>query len=873
MNEESDYSESGSEYSTSSENSEDDQMKLPPTLFNASEEEDDSEPEKVEKYAEKHKSTEQPKSKPLVKNVSVKKAAQKEIEHRPVAKKLPEKTQESESSQSEPEESQSSEEDNSPPKKKRASTPQEDKNFRDSTVAYFMDPRKLRRTPMPSLEQLSSPKKSPTESARKSARESAEKTSETKRESARESLRDSAKESKRNSLEQNRKSVKKESESKRQSKTKRESVTELKRESVKESARQSGKESNENLDKKKSSKKRFKKHESSSESSPRKSVESSTSKVNSLRQSLRESIRESIKQFSPKKQKTVIENIPPQRRFSVMAQENQGENQGENQRDEQIQDQRGQQQRTESIILSKPTSHHNKPLPKRKPTPPNKRNSSSSKSKTSEEEEGKTDSEDEEKESSESEAEKESESETEKKGDKKTVKKGSNEKRTRADEIREQMQFEEAKEKRELMYEFWLMEKQGIPVSKKYNIDDNIDEMRFEYHRLKSEGDIRDKIKLGWSMFSCVNSIGEMINQKFKPLGISMEGWSEELDSQRQEYEKVFRKIYKNIATRFYVRPGLQLMMMFGSQLLLFAAPRVLKKFQKKDEEDSRIQELDEKGNPIPTETVRKINELQGNVLEIRNQFSEQLAKMQQQQLLLLQAQQKFFETVTASFNSSNFRHSNSTQEDISKESQNIDNITQHNVSEIPKHNLITEKKLPIPESKKNTPQKNNLEIATQNDDDSNEYEWVEAEVTDDEPDAPNNTVINNGHRISKADESASDSIGEVITQMQPMVNMFRELKRREKDVPLDQYMYDKPPEIPETMVKQHEELKKKGFIQDDSRMKNSKDDESRIEYKNIEDKKEGKELKELKDAKEPVKPAENETRKSSKRLETWNLD
>jgi hypothetical protein len=55
-----------------------------------------------------------------------------------------------------------------------------------------------------------------------------------------------------------------------------------------------------------------------------------------------------------------------------------------------------------------------------------------------------------------------------------------------------------------------------------------------------------------------VSSLGEMINERFKPLGISIEGWSDELDSQKQEYEKVFRKIYKNMASRFYVRPGLQ---------------------------------------------------------------------------------------------------------------------------------------------------------------------------------------------------------------------------------------------------------------------------------------------------------------------------
>lgn len=67
---------------------------------------------------------------------------------------------------------------------------------------------------------------------------------------------------------------------------------------------------------------------------------------------------------------------------------------------------------------------------------------------------------------------------------------------TRGDEIRERMKEEEKKEKMELIYEFWAMEKTGHPVSKKYDQDSNIDEMRFEYHRLKGEEDLKTKVKV-----------------------------------------------------------------------------------------------------------------------------------------------------------------------------------------------------------------------------------------------------------------------------------------------------------------------------------------------------------------------------------------
>lgn len=426
-------------------------------------------------------------------------------------------------------------------------------------------------------------------------------------------------------------------------------------------------------------------------------------------------------------------------------------------------------------------------------------------------------------------------------------------KRTRADELRERIAEEELKEKRELIYEFWLMEKNGIPVSKKYEITDDIDEMRFEYHRLKSEGDIRDKIKLGWSVFSSINSVGEMINQKFKPLGISIDGWSDELDSHKEEYEKIFRKIYKNMAGRFYVKPGLQLMMVFGSQLIIFLAPRLLKKFQKKEDDDGpRIHELDEKGNVIPSETVKKIADLQSSISDIRTQFVDQFTKMQQQQLLLIQSQQKFFEQITRMMRTSTESSLNEKKKiepirDFTESHHDSTSSESHHdsTSSEPRSSMakLTDQKprwrdtIPVEEIKKTNPE------------DESEYEEVEVEVTDDESDAQSPPIVNLSQTISKADEEAANSLGQVITQMQPLVNVFRRIRNKDDEKPLNTYMYDKPPEIPESMKEQHESMVKRGILPKETQSLSTTipQDETKEETPKT-------------------------TPKSSKKLETWNL-
>jgi hypothetical protein len=394
-----------------------------------------------------------------------------------------------------------------------------------------------------------------------------------------------------------------------------------------------------------------------------------------------------------------------------------------------------------------------------------------------------------------------SNSSTQRKDDKKNKKsKKRNEERTsRADELKERMKREELKEKRELVYEFWVMEKQGIPVSRKYTAEDNIDEMRFEYHRLKSEGDIKDKIKIGWSAFSLVNNLGEAINQKWKPLGVSLEGWGEELDSSRLEYEKIFKKIYKNMASKFYVRPGLQLMTLFGSQLALFILPRLLSKF--KNDDENKGKDVDDNGKPIPPETIKKIGELQTTVNDIRKQFSDQLLTMQQQQIILAQAQQKFFEQMTL---------------------------------------IMKNSKIVVPDESDKQPK---IENPSKQEESETEYEYVEVTDNDETEDEEKDKSVSKPEAIPEeikqaVNEDAANSIGEVVTQLKPLVDMFRAIKTRDKNVEVDQYMYEEAPEVPESMLEDHKRFQEKGYLPSDEKIEEEKS-----------------------------------ARKSSKRNETWNLD
>lgn len=186
--------------------------------------------------------------------------------------------------------------------------------------------------------------------------------------------------------------------------------------------------------------------------------------------------------------------------------------------------------------------------------------------------------------------------------------------------IRQRMKDQELKEKRELLYQFHLMEKDNLKPSKKFTLEDPLDEMRFEYHRLKNEGEVLDKIQFGWSVFYGVNNFVEMFFNRVKPLGVTLHGWSNILKEDKAKYERLFRKIYKNINLKYTMKPGSQLMMTFGWQAVSFILPKFLEKMQNKDNALSAANTAinNEINNKTNQEMRTQIMELQKEVTLLR---------------------------------------------------------------------------------------------------------------------------------------------------------------------------------------------------------------------------------------------------------------
>jgi len=92
-------------------------------------------------------------------------------------------------------------------------------------------------------------------------------------------------------------------------------------------------------------------------------------------------------------------------------------------------------------------------------------------------------------------------------------------------------------EKIELIYKFKRLEKQGINTTMNYNMNSQLEDMRNEYIKLKKQRETDNAIKFQRKMLmACITGI-EFLNGKFDPFSVKLDGWSESMNENINDYD------------------------------------------------------------------------------------------------------------------------------------------------------------------------------------------------------------------------------------------------------------------------------------------------------------------------------------------------
>lgn len=134
--------------------------------------------------------------------------------------------------------------------------------------------------------------------------------------------------------------------------------------------------------------------------------------------------------------------------------------------------------------------------------------------------------------------------------------------------------------KRELLYQFERMERKGMQLPKRFTLASSLDEMKLEYDRLKRDREIDQSIKFQRKVMMTIVTGTELLNNKFDPIGARLDGWSESINDNIDDYDDVFEELHEKYKGKTNMPPEMKLLFMLGGSAFMFHMTNTMFKTQ-----------------------------------------------------------------------------------------------------------------------------------------------------------------------------------------------------------------------------------------------------------------------------------------------------
>ncbi len=126
------------------------------------------------------------------------------------------------------------------------------------------------------------------------------------------------------------------------------------------------------------------------------------------------------------------------------------------------------------------------------------------------------------------------------------------------------------REKQNLLFELERLQKAGFTPSKRYSMASTYEEMKFERDRLKRMRDVERSIKFSRKMLIGFAGGVEYLNKTFNPADLKLNGWSENVMENINDYDEVFEELHDKYADSVKMPPELKLVMMVAGSGFMF---------------------------------------------------------------------------------------------------------------------------------------------------------------------------------------------------------------------------------------------------------------------------------------------------------------
>jgi hypothetical protein len=131
-------------------------------------------------------------------------------------------------------------------------------------------------------------------------------------------------------------------------------------------------------------------------------------------------------------------------------------------------------------------------------------------------------------------------------------------------------------EKQEILLKLVALEKKGVTLTKKYSMSSKLSDLKFELNLHRENAEVEASVKLQQKILMAAVTGLEFANKTFDPIGAKLEGWSESVMDNIDDYESVFVRLHEKYKSRAELPPELQLLVTLAGSAFMFHVTKTM---------------------------------------------------------------------------------------------------------------------------------------------------------------------------------------------------------------------------------------------------------------------------------------------------------
>ena len=136
----------------------------------------------------------------------------------------------------------------------------------------------------------------------------------------------------------------------------------------------------------------------------------------------------------------------------------------------------------------------------------------------------------------------------------------------------------ERKEKIDYLNKLQRLELKGFPVARRFTMDNSLDEIKGEYDRLVDARNLEGSLRFQRQALMGVVTGLEWMNNRFDPFDLNLEGWSESVHENAEDFDEIFEELYDKYKDRGKMPPEARLLFsLAGSGFMIHVSNTFMK--------------------------------------------------------------------------------------------------------------------------------------------------------------------------------------------------------------------------------------------------------------------------------------------------------